>query len=73
MSSGGSEGQGEGSRLPGMRVRTIWYLWEIGCANEPEIHQGFLMAGWSPSTDQLAHNYFPFLKAYRRGALNVCA
>lgn len=24
------------------------------------------MAGWSLSTDQLAHNYFPFLKAYLR-------
>lgn len=48
-------------------------LWKIGCANEPEIHQGFLKAGWSLSTDQLAHNYFPLLRAYLRHFLKcVC-
>jgi hypothetical protein len=55
-----------------MMVCTIWYLWKIGCVNEPEIHQGFLKAGWSLSTDQLAHNYFPLLKAYLRHSERVC-
>lgn len=55
-----------------MKVCTIRYLWKIGCANEPEIHQGFLKAGRSLSTDQLAHNYFLFLKAYLRCSLIAC-
>lgn len=43
-----SEGQGaEGRRLH--EGSTVRCLWVIGCADEPEIHQGVQMAGWSLS------------------------